>query len=142
VIEWVQDNINELEKVILFAFHKQVISQLVNAFQSECVVITGNVSPANRKKAYEKFLTDKSCRVFVGQNHAAGDSIPLHSASTCLLIEPEWVPRQNDQCVDRMLFHDKREPCTAYYVTIPGSIDEQINKALSEKDYTLKRLGL
>ena len=141
-LEWVHDNIEQAGKIIIFAQHKDVIEALRNGLQGRHVAIIGGMSSEQKKDAYNAFQEDPSVKFFVGQNQAARDSIPLWKSSTTILVEPDWVPGNNDQMMDRMVHFSKHEPCVGYFATLHGSVDEDIMGALRTKTKTTKGLGL
>jgi SWI/SNF-related matrix-associated actin-dependent regulator 1 of chromatin subfamily A len=143
VVDWIDDNIENCGKIIVFAHHKEVISTLkVKLKKYKLVEIIGGMSQEEKYDAYNAFQTDDSIQIFIGQNQAARDSIPLWKASTTISIEPDWVPGNNDQMLDRMTHFSKKEPCVGYYATLRGSIDEDIQKANIVKRETATELGL
>lgn len=142
VVEWIDDNIEQAGKVIVFAHHKEVIELLKKKLKHKYVEIIGGMSSEQKAKAYNAFQDDPSVKIFVGQNQAARDSIPLWKASITISIEPDWVPGNNDQMMDRMSHFSKKEPCVCYYATLVGSIDEDIQKANTRKRQITGELGL
>lgn len=142
VVQWIDDNIDLCEKVIVFAHHKEVITALKVKLKHKYVEIIGGMCSEEKYAAYTAFQDDPSVKVFIGQNQAARDSIPLWKASTTISIEPDWVPGNNDQMLDRMTHFSKKEPCVAYYATLVGSIDEDIQKANIRKRAITGELGL
>ncbi len=142
VVQWIDDNIAMCEKIIVFAHHKEVITALKGKLKHKYVEIIGGMSSEEKYAAYTSFQDDPSVKIFIGQNQAARDSIPLWKASTTISIEPDWVPGNNDQMLDRMTHFSKKEPCVAYYATLVGSIDEDIQKANLRKRAITSELGL
>lgn len=143
VVDWVDDNIDSCGKLIVFAHHKEVIAALKTKLKKyKYVEIIGGMSQEEKYNAYSAFQDDPSIQIFIGQNQAARDSIPLWKASTTISIEPDWVPGNNDQMLDRMTHFSKKEPCVGYYATLRGSIDEDIQKANIVKREITSELGL
>lgn len=142
VVDWINDNMDECEKLIVFAHHKEVIATLKKKLKFKYVEIIGGMTQEQKYNAYSAFQEDPSVKIFVGQNQAARDSIPLWKASTTISIEPDWVPGNNDQMLDRMTHFSKKEPCVGYYATLRGSIDEDIQKANIRKRAITSELGL
>jgi len=142
VVDWVDDNIEECGKLIIFAHHKEVIAALKKKLKYKYVEIIGGMSQEEKYNAYTAFQTDEKMQIFIGQNQAARDSIPLYAASTTISVEPDWVPGNNDQMLDRMTHFSKKEPCVGYYATLRGSIDEDIQKANITKRAITSELGL
>lgn len=141
VVDWIDDNIDECGKLIVFAHHKEVIAALKSKLKHKYVEIIGGMTSEQKRDAYTAFQEDPKIKVFIGQNQAARDSIPLYAASTTISIEPDWVPGNNDQMLDRMTHFSKKEPCVGYYATLRGSIDEDIQKANICKREINRELG-
>lgn len=142
VIDWIDDNVESHGKIIVFAHHKEVIAALKSKLTHKYVEIIGGMTSEQKYNAYNAFQTDDTIKIFIGQNQAARDSIPLWKASTTISIEPDWVPGNNDQMLDRMTHFSKKEPCVGYYATLRGSIDEDIQKANIRKRDIMSELGL
>jgi len=142
VCDWIDDNIDQSGKIIVFAHHKEVIAEVKKKMKHKYVEIIGGMSSEQKHNAYTAFQEDPSVKIFIGQNQAARDSIPLWKGSTTISIEPDWVPGNNDQMMDRMSHFSKKEPCVCYYATLVGSIDEDIQKANVRKRQITGELGL
>jgi SWI/SNF-related matrix-associated actin-dependent regulator 1 of chromatin subfamily A len=144
VVDWIDDNIEQCGKLIIFAHHKEVIAAVKNKLgkKYKYTEIIGGMSQEEKYNAYTAFQEDEKYQIFIGQNQAARDSIPLWKASTTISIEPDWVPGNNDQMLDRMTHFSKKEPCVGYYATLRGSIDEDIQKANITKRAITTELGL
>lgn len=141
-VDWIDDNIDNCGKLIVFAHHKEVIAALKSKLKHKYVEIIGGMTSEQKYNAYNAFQTDPKISVFIGQNQAARDSIPLYAASTTISVEPDWVPGNNDQMLDRMTHFSKKEPCVGYFATLRGSIDEDIQKANIRKRDITSELGL
>lgn len=141
VVDWIDDNIDGCGKIIVFAHHKEVIAALKAKLKHKYVEIIGGMTSEQKRDAYTAFQEDPKIKIFIGQNQAARDSIPLYAASTTISIEPDWVPGNNDQMLDRMTHFSKKEPCVGYYATLIGSIDEDIQKANIRKREINTELG-
>ena len=135
VVDWVRDNLDQMGKVVLFAHHKEVMDGLIEGCSNftDVVSLRGGMSSTERERVRVQFQEDRDVGVFIGQNHAAGDSIALHAADVVVLCEPDWVPGQNDQCLDRISYFEKKYGCTGYFATIPNSVDEMVLNVLSRK---------
>lgn len=142
VVDWIDDNIDGCGKIIVFAHHKEVIAALKSKLKHKYVEIIGGMTSEQKFAAYTAFQEDESVKIFIGQNQAARDSIPLWKGSTTISIEPDWVPGNNDQMLDRMSHFSKKEPCVGYFATLVGSIDEDIQKANLRKREVMIELGV
>ena len=73
VCSWTKDFLDDGEsKLVLFAYHRKVISELEERFANRCVRVDGSVTGRKRQHAVDKFLRDKRTRLLVGQIRAAG----------------------------------------------------------------------
>lgn len=129
VRDWLQNNDG---KICIYAHHREVIECFQRVFRDQCASITG--STKNRQAEVDRLQNDPECRVFVGQEQAAGEAITLTKASETLLVEPSWVPKDNYQVIKRIHRYGQEQPCLARFVTIEGSIDDKINKVLMRKE--------
>ena len=133
VEEWLHCNDG---KICVYAWHTEVIDTLRRRFgQYGVASITGKT--IDRQAEVDRFQQDESVRVFVGQMQAAGEAITLTKATEVLLVEPSWVPKDNYQVIKRIHRIGQKQPCSARFVTIAGSIDETINRVLARKEAML-----
>lgn len=123
-----------LEKVVIFAWHRDVCLALAEALSDfEPVVLLGGMSALSKEETRQKFNTKDSCRVFVGQLESAGEAIDLSAAKDIVFVEPDWVPGNNAQAVMRVHRIGQTKPVTVRVVSIADSVDEQIQKTLRRK---------
>lgn len=135
-IEFIQ---NEFEsgthKIILFAYHKEVIEQLTQGLKDfNPVVITGETSKGNRQKAIDNFQTCDNTRLFIGQITAANSAITLTASDNVLIMEPSWTPAENVQAAARAHRIGQKGSCVmARYITLAGSLDEDLTRVIMRK---------
>ena len=101
---WIEDFLKSdpTRKLLVFAHHRDVIEGLrddLSVFNP--AVIYGGVTAAAKEAEVHRFQTDPACRLFIGQNVAAGVAITLTAADTVLLLEPHPSPDQNYQIISR-----------------------------------------
>lgn len=119
-------------KLCIYAYHTELIERFRKAFTGRCAVIEG--STVDRQSEVDRFQNDDGCRVFIGQERAAGEAITLTRAAEILLVEPSPVPGVNRQIRKRIHRRGQTRECLAKYVTVVGSLDEDINKLLIRKE--------
>lgn len=123
-----------LSKVVVFAYHRDVITELMNGLKAfGPVTVHGGVSRKNRQDAIDRFQTDPSCRVFVGQLTAAGTAITLTAASDVLLVECSWVPADNLQAAMRVHRIGQENSVLVRFVALAKSLDERITAVVRRK---------
>jgi len=141
VVEWVKEWLEGCDrKIVLFAHHRDVLDRLHECFWQIGARVVGDTSAAHRQKAIDDFQNDPNCRVFIGQNTAAGVGITLTAASDLLLVEPSWVPSDNAQIAGRIHRIGAVRGCQVRFVTLAGSIDEQISRVLARKTADLVQI--
>jgi SWI/SNF-related matrix-associated actin-dependent regulator 1 of chromatin subfamily A len=133
VEEWLDANLDS--KICVYAWHSEVVDRIRDHFAGMVASIDG--STRNRQGEVDRFQDDPTCRVFVGQMTAAGEAITLTRATETLLVEPSWVPKDNRQTIKRIHRRGQTRPCLARFVTVVGSVDEDINRALRKKEAML-----
>lgn len=131
--EWLANNDG---KLCIYAWHTEVLDTFKRVFAGRSACITG--ATKDRQAEVDRFQTDDSCRVFIGQIQAAGEAITLTKASLTLLVEPSWVPKDNYQVIKRIHRYGQTQPCEARFVTVPGSVDDAINRALAKKEVMIE----
>jgi SNF2 family DNA or RNA helicase len=133
--EWAREKLNTgVDKILLFAWHVEVIATLADLLLDfNPVTITGATSTRDRTVAVRKFQHDPETRVFVGQIKAAGTAITLTAAAHIGIVEPSWVPGENEQVIARAWRMGQVRPVLASFLYVPGSLDQRIMRAFRRK---------
>jgi SWI/SNF-related matrix-associated actin-dependent regulator 1 of chromatin subfamily A len=133
-ILWVQERMASTGKLLLFAWHHDVIGRLARGLSEfSPVVVTGNTSGPARALAVEDFQQSPATRVFVGQTLAAGTAITLTAASEVAVVEPSWVPGENYQAICRAHRLGQRDMVLASFLYLPGTLDQRIMQVFRRK---------
>lgn len=142
VMDWVSDQMEQCDKLVVFAQHTTVINAFWTAWRKPygAVYLDGSVTEANRQKAIDAFQNDESCRIFVGQVQAAGVGITLTAASDLLFVEESWVPGDNEQAMMRIHRIGQRNACLVRFATLAGSYDEVVQRAAAGKAADIKKV--
>lgn len=142
-VEFIQ---NEMEsspngKIILFAYHKEVIAQLTTALKDfNPVAVTGETSKAQRQKAIDNFQNDDTTLIFIGQITATNSAITLTASSNVLIMEPSWIPAENVQAAARAHRFGQKNSVLARYITLAGSVDEDITRVIKRKTEAVSQI--
>ncbi len=143
-VDWIKEQFEGgLKKLVVFAHHTDVLSQLRRAFDGKeywPVLIDGSYTAAARQAMVDRFQTKDDCKIFFGQIQAAGTGITLTAASDLLFVESSWVPAENEQAAMRIHRIGQRNACLVRFATLAGSIDEQIQRAVMRKTQDIARL--
>ena len=85
------ENIILSEKVVVFAYHRDVILRLVDIFGKRAVCVLGGMSTEERSDAVARFQNDPDVRIFAGSIRAAGVGLTLTASSHVVFLEMDWV---------------------------------------------------
>jgi SWI/SNF-related matrix-associated actin-dependent regulator 1 of chromatin subfamily A len=122
------------EKIILFAYHRDVLHFLRDSLVSHGpVLLFGGTPPIKRDQVVRKFQKDSRVRVAVLQVQAAGVAINLTAASEVAFVEASWVPADNAQAVMRAHRIGQTRPVRVRFFNVANSVDEQIHRVLRRK---------
>ncbi len=133
IVEWVSDFLESDEKLVLFAIHKKVVTEIMKKFEKIAVKIDGSVSSKNRQKAVDEFQNNPDIKLFVGNMPSASEGITLTTASNLTVIELPWTPGILEQSEDRIHRIGQGNACNIYYLLAQNTIEEDIAKALDGK---------
>jgi SWI/SNF-related matrix-associated actin-dependent regulator 1 of chromatin subfamily A len=137
VIEFAENLLLEEPKLVIFAYHREIIDALADHFGAEAVKLYGGMTDKQKAAAVDAFQNGKT-RVFVGQITAAGTGLTLTAARTVLFAEIDWVPGNLIQCEDRCHRFGQRSSVRVFHLTAAGSIEARMIQALVEKQKTIE----
>lgn len=123
-----------VEKVVIFAHHKDVISNLMAELSDfQPVVISGEVDNDDRQAAVDRFQNDPECRVFVGSIRAAGMGVTLTASSHVMFVEEDWTPAMISQAEDRCHRIGQLNSVLVQHLLLEGSLDCNMIRRCIEK---------
>jgi SWI/SNF-related matrix-associated actin-dependent regulator 1 of chromatin subfamily A len=135
-LEIVRDDLKSgrVKKIVLFALHQQVIDTTRRELRKYGpVTLYGNTPPDKKQDNIDRFMNDPTCRVFIGQIHAAGTAITLTSAHHVAFLEADWVPANNAQAAMRCHRIGQTKPVSVRFFTCKGTVDEQVMRTIAKK---------
>lgn len=142
-IDWVARYIrgrleSKNEKILLFAWHREVCIGLHKALAGSRLVVGG--TPAEeRERTFSGFM-DGDTRIIVGNIAAMGRGHNLQRADRVVFCEPSWSDELNKQCEKRASRRgrDREAFVRCEYVVVPGSMDERVMTSLFTKQRRVK----
>ena len=142
VVSYLKDTLlEEVDKVVVFAYHKEIIDKLCDALKSFIPVkLYGGMSDFQKNESVVRFQSDPSVRVFIGQITAAGTGLTLTAASTVLFAELDWVPGNVTQAEDRCHRMGQRDTVRIVHLVLRNSVDGRMVRALVDKQNTIERI--
>ena len=132
-IEWICDFLETGEKLVVFATHRATINTLMQEFSKVAVRLDGGMCAEEKQLSIDRFQGDDEIRLFVGNVKAAGQGIPLFSASNVIFLELDWTPTMHEQCEDRLHRIGQKKAVNCYYLFASDTIDEKIMDMLEAK---------
>lgn len=135
-IDYINDLLDEEEKIIIFYHHKEVCRELKEGLKRfKSFTIDGSVKPDTRGRIVADFNRDSQARVFFGQMETCGEGIDglQRSASTCVFIEPSWSHTDIEQCIGRLERDGQRTDINVHILTIKDTIEARMMSVVAQK---------
>lgn len=132
-IAWIADFLEGGGKLVVFAHHRDIARAIAEHFGDAAVMLTGETTGDARQTVVDRFQTDPTCRLFVGNMQAAGVGITLTAASDVAFVELPWRPGDLSQAEDRCHRIGQSESVTAWYLLAADTIEEKIAGMLDSK---------
>lgn len=132
---------DQYEKIVLFAWHRDVIECLrIELASWHPETLYGGTLINKRDKILRGFHKDPRMRVLICNITSAGIAIDLTPASEVGFVEASYVPADNAQAVLRVHRHPQTQPVRVRFFSAYKSVDHQIHKILRRKTNDLVQL--
>ena len=132
VADFIHDIIDGGEKLIVFAYLKEVVEELKKHFP-KAVTVTGSDSVEQKQKAVDDFQTKPSCKLIILNYKSGGTGLTLTAASRVAFIEFPWTYSDCEQAEDRAHRNGQKNNVNCYYFLGNGTIDEYMYKIIQTK---------
>lgn len=140
-VNFIRDTLDEIEKLVIFAYHRDFIDTLAEKFHDYGVeVVKGGLTDTEKQKRVDSFVNDKNIRLFIGQIEAAGTGIDglQFACSNIIFAEIDWVPGTLDQAKARCHRIGQKNQVHIQYLIIPDSLEEDMLNVLKYKKHNIK----
>jgi SNF2 family DNA or RNA helicase len=149
VEDWAEDFLSSgTGKLVIYCGFKSSVARLEESLKEYGVAkITGDVSNSNRQEIIDRWQTTNDKRVML-LTSAGGEGIDLFGkngieCSTLVFAGREWSPMVEEQIEGRLDRMGQTFPVEAVYLTIQGTVDEDIDALIEEKRTIIRdALGL
>jgi SWI/SNF-related matrix-associated actin-dependent regulator of chromatin subfamily A-like protein 1 len=132
VKDWVEPLVESGERVIFFAYHRDVVDKLAKALPGDVATITGD-TPAPARRAILDSLDKHDFLVATMDSTGYGvDGIQLH-ASHVAFIELDWTPTKHEQCEGRLHRIGQTNPVNSWYFVATNTLDRVVMDILDRK---------
>ena len=132
VAEFVHDVIDGGEKLILFAYLKEVVDALKEQFP-DAVTVTGSDDVRGKQRAVDKFQNDPDCKLIILNYKSGGTGLTLTAASRVAFIEFPWTYSDCEQAEDRAHRNGQKNNVNCYYFLGNKTIDRYMYKVIQTK---------
>lgn len=140
---WLQEFLESGEKLVVFAWHRAVVEDLMEYLNQWCpVCLYGGMSEKAREMAKEQFITMDCCKVLVANIQSGGVGIDglQKVCSNCCFVECSVTPADHDQAEDRLCRIGQELPVTCHYLVAHGTVDDDLVAILDRKANTLSKV--
>ena len=135
-VRFVSDMMNEVDKVVLFAYHRDVIETLHAQLSNyNSVIIYGGMSGDKKQESIDAFVNDENTRIVIAQITAGGTGVDglQGVCNHAVFVELDWSPGIMDQAKDRLRRIGQKDTVFAYYLSVPDSLDVRMEDIIDRK---------
>jgi SWI/SNF-related matrix-associated actin-dependent regulator 1 of chromatin subfamily A len=132
VLEHIQEVVDAGEKIVVFAWHKDLVSELKRNIPG-AVTIVGDNTMEERQRAVDSFQSNTKVQVILCNIKSGGVGITLTASSRVAFVELPWHPADCEQCEDRCHRISQKNSVQCTYFLGQGTIDEYIYNIIERK---------
>lgn len=114
------------EKILVFAYHKEIVSAIEKRYKNVCVKIVGGMSGKQKNESVVSFQDDPNVRILVGNIKSAGVGLTLTSACYTLFVEFLYNPSWIYQALKRNHRIGQKKTVFANFMVARNTIEEHI----------------
>ncbi|CAG9926695.1 DEAD/DEAH box helicase [Bacteroides ovatus] len=130
--EFIHDVIDGGEKLIVFAYLKDVVHELKKLFP-DAVLVTGDENPTQKQISVDRFQNDPSCKLIILNYKSGGTGLTLTASSRVAFIEFPWTFSDCEQAEDRAHRNGQKNNVNCYYYLGKDTIDRYMYDVIQTK---------
>lgn len=130
--EFIHDVIDGGEKLIVFAYLKDVVHELKKLFP-DAVLVTGDENPAQKQMSVDRFQNDPNCKLIILNYKSGGTGLTLTASSRVAFIEFPWTFSDCEQAEDRAHRNGQKNNVNCYYYLGKDTIDRYMYDVIQTK---------
>lgn len=130
--EFIHDVIDGGEKLIVFAYLKEVVMELKKHFP-DAVTVTGEDNAVQKQNAVDRFQNDPECRLIILNYRSGGTGLTLTASSRVAFIEFPWTFSDCEQAEDRAHRNGQKNNVNCYYYLGKDTIDRYMYNVIQTK---------
>jgi SWI/SNF-related matrix-associated actin-dependent regulator 1 of chromatin subfamily A len=143
-IEYIIKMLEKHQKLVLFAYHRDIIDMLSSTFHNYGVsIIKGGMTIDTKQKALDDFIKYSGTRLFIGQIQAAGVGVDglQKVCNNVIFVEFSWVPGDLKQAIGRLKrIGQKEKTVFIKFLTTQGTIDASMINSVMKKEKSILEL--
>ena len=139
-IPFVENALEQGEKVLVFSCFLAPINTLRKHFGKKAVAITGEVPASERQQRADRFQEDDSVQILAAQITAGGVGLNLTAARQVVFNDLDWVPVNHWQAEDRAYRIGQQQAVNVTYMVGSNTIDEFVKTVLETKSTLIDQL--
>lgn len=132
VSDFIHDVIDGGEKLIMFAYLKEVVDALKKEFP-DAVTVTGSDNVTQKQTAVDRFQNDPDCKLIILNYKSGGTGLTLTASSRVGFIEFPWTYSDCEQAEDRAHRNGQKNAVNCYYFLGDKTIDNYMYKVIQTK---------
>lgn len=137
--EYIEGMLEETDKLMILAHHRDVIDQLQKSFQSYgALKIYGGMSAIESQRAVDLFQNSPNHKVII-LSISVAVGMTLTAASNAVAVELDWVPGKMSQAEDRIHRIGQQDSVNIYHLVLEGSLDQNMAITLVDKQEIIDR---
>lgn len=130
--EFIHDVIDGGEKLIVFAYLKDVVAELKKAFP-KAVTVTGSENTNQKQYAVDSFQNNPDCNLIILNYKSGGTGLTLTASSRVAFIEFPWTFSDCEQAEDRAHRNGQKNSVNCYYFLGKDTIDKYMYDVIQTK---------
>lgn len=132
VSDFIHDVIDGGEKLIMFAYLKEVVDALKKEFP-DAVTVTGSDNVTQKQTAVDRFQNDPDCKLIILNYKSGGTGLTLTASSRVGFIEFPWTYSDCEQAEDRAHRNGQKNAVNCYYFLGDKTIDNYMYQVIQTK---------
>ena len=162
-INWVNDQLESIDKLVAFTYHREVADQMIKQFKKSSVHILGGMSASHKdsaitefqkcencgilhhyhdhdKRACDEFMPNSKTPLMIANLVAASEGLTMTAASNAAMIEYQYNPARLSQAESRIHRMGQKEKVNIWYLVAQGTVEESIIASLDQKLKTVSEV--
>lgn len=140
ILEFAKEILESGEPVIIYAFHREVVTTLreeLKEYNPACIF--GDTPAKERFEAVEKFQSGES-KCFLANLISGGCGITLTKSHIVILAESSWLASDNLQACGRCHRISQDKQVLVYWLVVDQSLDERIAEVVMRRSKEFKEV--